>query len=93
MVAQISLFANAGDEFRDARQMVEDLNRGKRGHYNKVPKPKHTENKWEYMRTLYARLAAFFETPIPNMELKEDTVLNFADGRIRVWCFVYGNEE
>lgn len=89
MVAQVSLFTGV-EGFEEAQEALEELNKGKRGFYNKVPKPKHTDNKWEQMRRLYAHLADFLD--VPRFQLKEDGVFLFAGGKIKAWCYIYGNE-
>lgn len=91
MVAEIISLFTGVKGFEEAQQALEELNKGKRGHYHKEPKPKHTENKWEYMRALYAHLADFFE--VPRFQLREDEEILFAGGKIKAWCFVYKEED
>ena len=92
MVAEIISLFTGVKGFEEAQQALEELNKGKRGHYNKdYNKPKPTNNKWEYMRSLYAHLADFFE--VPRFQLREDEEFLFAGGKIRAWCFVYKEED
>ena len=89
MVAEvISLFTGVKG-FEDYQQAVEDLNKGKRGHYNKVPKPKHTENNWEYLKRLHKQLANFLDVPY---FFDRDEVFLFSKGRIKAWIYVYEEE-
>ena len=90
MVAQVSLFTGVeGEGFAEARQALEDLNKGKRGPYNKVPKPKHTDNNWEYLRKLQKQLANFLDVPY---FFDRDEVFSFSKGRIKAWICVYEEE-
>lgn len=89
MVAEvISLFTGV-EGFEDYQKAVEDLNKGKRGHYNKVPKPKHTDNNWEYLRRLHKQLANFLDVPY---FFDRDEVFLFSKGRIKAWIYVYEEE-
>lgn len=88
--SQQTLFAGQ-EGFEEAQKAFEDLNKGKRGFYNKdYTKPKHTDNPWEEMRKIYAEIANFFD--VPRFQLKDDEVLLFENGKIRAWCFHYDNE-
>lgn len=90
MVAQVSLFTGVeGEGFEEARQALEDLNKGKRGFYNKVPKPKHTANNWEYLRELQRQLANFLDVPY---FFDRDEVFYFSNNRIKAWTYVYDEE-
>ena len=90
MVAQVSLFEGIeGEGFAEARQALEDLNKGKRGHYNKVPKPDHTDNNWEYLRRLQTQLANFLDVPY---FFDRDEVFLFSNNRIKAWIYVYDEE-
>lgn len=87
MVAQVSLFTGVeGEGFAEARQALEDLNKGKRGPYNKVPKPKHTDNNWEYLRKLQKQLANFLDVPY---FFDRDEVFLFSNNRIKAWTYIY----
>lgn len=88
MVAQVSLFTGV-EGFEDAEKALEELNKNKRGHYNKVPKPEHTENNYEYLRRLQTQLANFLDVPY---FFNRDEVFLFADGRIKAECLVYTDE-
>ena len=92
MVAQVSLFTGIdGEGFEEARQALEELNKGKRGHYNKdYTKPKVTDNKWQNLRSLQMQLANFLEVPY---FFSEDEVFLFCNGRIKAWLSVYTEEE
>lgn len=90
MVAQVSLFTGVdGEGFEEARQALEELNKGKRGFYNKVPKPKHTDNNWEYLRELQRQLANFLDVPY---FFDRDEVFLFSNNRIKAWVYVYSDE-
>lgn len=91
MVAQVSLFTGVeGDSFKEARAALEELNKGKRGHYNKdYTKPKHTDNNWEYLRCLQKQLANFLDVPY---FFDRDEVFLFSKGRIKAWIYVYNDE-
>lgn len=89
MVAQVTLFTGV-EGFEDYQKAVEDMNKGKRGHYNKIPKPKHTDNEWQNMKLLYKQLANFLD--IPHF-YDRDAVYYFSDNRIKAWCFQYTEEE
>lgn len=90
MVAQVSLFTGVeGEGFAEARQALEELNKGKRGSYNKVPKPKHTDNNWEYLRELQKKLANFLDVPY---FFDRDEVFLFSNNRIKAWTYVYTEE-
>jgi hypothetical protein len=90
MVAQVSLFTGVeGDSFNEARAALEELNKGKRGHYNKIPKPKHTDNNWEYLRCLHKQLSNFLDVPY---FFDRDEVFLFSKGRIKAWIYVYNDE-
>ena len=83
MVAEVVSLFTGLPGFEIAQQALEELNKGKRGHYNKVPKPKRTENKWEYMRGLYKQLANFLDVPY---FFNEDKVFLFSYNRIKARC-------
>lgn len=90
MVAQISLFTGA-EGCEDARKALEELNKGKRGHYNKDhTKPKHTDNDWQYVKLLYKQLANFLDVPY---FYDRDAVFYFSHNRIKAWCYQYTEEE
>lgn len=89
MVAEVVSLFTGVPGFEMAQQALEELNKGKRGHYNKVPKPKHTENNWEYMRGLYKQLANFLDVPY---FFDRSEVFLFSHNRIKAWC-LYDNEE
>lgn len=90
MVAQvISLFTGV-EGFEVAQKAVEELNKGKRGPYNKVPKPKHTDNNYQYVKLLYKHLANFLDVP---HFYDRDAVYLFSNNRIKAWCFQYTEEE
>ena len=88
MVAQVSLFTGISG-FEEAEKALEDLNKGKRGHYNKVYKPKHTENNWEYLKQLQRQLANFLDVPY---FFDRDEVFLFSHNRIKAWLSVYTDE-
>lgn len=89
MVGSVSLFDGI-EGFEEAQKALEELNKSKRGPYNKVPKPKHTDNEWEQLRKLYSHLADFLD--LPRFQVKEDGVFLFAGGKIRGWCSIYNQE-
>lgn len=89
MVAQVSLFTGV-DGFEDAKKAFEELNKGKRGHYNKdYTKPKVTENNWEFLNRLHKQLANFLDVPY---FFNRDEVFLFSNGRIKASCLVYTEE-
>ena len=87
---QQTLFAGQ-EGFEVAQKAFEELNKGKRGFYNKdYTKPKHTDNEYNRAKLLYKQLANFLDIPY---FYNSDAVYYFSQKRIKAWCYQYTEED